>query len=179
MLKDLTPAQQAAIYLHVVGGFNDWAELFQIAEGKERYNKLTDKSKRQTVSLFRRSEKILEGIQDLKYKLGLKEKAIREDERNRAGETEPTKSAAEVEATNFLNLDEFLQYANQQANNVTDEKERRAWVELIGKYMSFKDRSEAEEVEIKRFYTPLECEKCEIYNKCRLCNLAECHKIDK
>lgn len=101
MLKDLTPAQQAAIYLHVVGGFNDWPELFQIAEGAERYNKLTDKSKRQTVSKFKRSDAINEGIQELKYILSLKEKKIREDER-RILETE-TRKTEEGEPINEKN----------------------------------------------------------------------------
>ena len=53
MIKDLTKPQQAAIYFHVVGGCNEWADLFQIAEGKERYNNLKDSAKGQTVSRWK------------------------------------------------------------------------------------------------------------------------------
>lgn len=175
MLKDLTPAQQAAIYLHVVGGFNDWAELFQIAEGKDRYNNLTDKSKRQTVSKFKLSDAINEGIQELRYILSLKEKQIREDER-KSLDTE-ARTAKEYdpinEKTNFLNLDEFLQYANQQANKIADEKEKRAWVEMIGKYMNFKESEEGETEQIKA-YLPIQCYSCELRKRCEACKYESC-----
>lgn len=175
MLKDLTPAQQAAIYLHVVGGFNDWPELFQIAEGKERYNKLTDKSKRQTVSKFKLSDAINEGIQELRYILSLKEKQLREDEKKiLETESRTTEEGDPInEKTNFLNLDEFLQYANQQANKITDEKEKRAWVEMIGKYMNFKESEEGETEQIKA-YLPLQCYSCELYKRCKACKFDVC-----
>lgn len=175
MLKNLTPAQQAAIYLHVVGGFKDWAELFQIAEGKERYNNLTDKSKRQTVSKFKRSDPINEGIQELRHILSLKEKEIREDERRQAeSETNKGSNLSDLnENINFLNLDEFLQYANQQANNISDEKEKRAWVEMIGKYMNFKESEEGETEQIKA-YLPIQCYSCELKKRCEACKFDVC-----
>ena len=175
MLKDLTPAQQAAIYLHVVGGFNDWSELFQIAEGAERYNKLTDKSKRQTVSKFKLSDAINEGIQDLRYILNLKEKQIREDERKiLETEARTTEEGNPInEKTNFLNLDEFLQYANQQANKIADEKEKRAWVEMSGKYMNFKESEEGETEQIKA-YLPIQCYSCDLRKRCEACKFDIC-----
>jgi len=178
MLKDLTPAQQAAIYLHVVGGFNDWTELFQIAEGKERYNKLTDKSKRQTVSKFKLSDAINEGIQELRYILTLKEKQIREDER-RILETEArTIEEGEPinEKTNFLDRDEFLQFLNSRANAITDDKLRNDILKMLSDNLRYKDTERDENNEIQRFYTPVNCESCEIYNKCKSCKATECTK---
>ena len=179
MLKDLTPAQQAAIYLHVVGGFKDWPELFQIAEGKDRYNKLTDKSKRQTVSKFKRSDAINEGIQELRYILSLKEKQIREDER-RVLETEKrkTEEGDQInEKTNFLDRDAFLQFLNDRANEIQDDKTRNDILKMLSDNLRYKDTERDENNEIQRFYTPVTCESCEIYKRCKDCKVSECPKM--
>lgn len=179
MLKDLTPAQQAAIYLHVVGGFNDWPELFQIAEGKERYNKLTDKSKRQTVSKFKLSDEINEGIQELRYILSLKEKKIREDERamRETETTEGTTVGKFNEKTNFLDRDEFLQFLNDRANQIQDDKTRNDILKMLSDNLRYKDTERDENNEIQRFYTPINCENCEIYKRCKGCTISECPKV--
>lgn len=176
MLKDLTPAQQAAIYLHVVGGFNDWPELFQIAEGKERYNKLTDKSKRQTVSKFKLSDAINEGIQELRYILSLKEKQIREDER-KIVETERTKGAKDQNfngSTNFLNREEFLQFLNERANEVKDDKQLTDTLKMISDNLRYKDSDKEGENEQIRAYLPLQCYSCELKRRCEACKFEVC-----
>ena len=81
----------------------------------------------------------------------------------------------ETEGINFLNLDEFLKYANNQANNIQDEKEKRAWVEMIGKYMNFKESDEQEQ-QIKA-YLPVVCSDCEIYKRCSDCS--GCYKLEQ
>ena len=120
MIKDLTKAQQAAIYLHVVAGCNEWADLFQIAEGTKRYNDLTDKSKGVTVSRWFNTHKIQEGIKAFK--------AIQEEQKQRilieyqrSQETEATKREGEQPDNgdvNFLDRDEFLQFLNSRANEI-------------------------------------------------------------
>lgn len=179
MLKDLTPAQQAAIYLHVVGGFNDWPELFQIAEGAERYNRLTDKSKRQTVSIYKRSDAINEGIQELRYILSLKEKKIREDERKvLETETRKTEEGEPInEKTNFLDRDEFLQFLNSRANAITDDKLRNDILKMLSDNLRYKDSERDENNEIQRFYMPIICENCEIYKRCKGCKVSECPEV--
>ena len=89
-----------------------------------------------------------------------------------------TKKAENANVTNFLNLDEFLTYANKQANTIQDEKERRNWVELIGKYMNFKEKDE-EATETKKYYIMKTCENCEIYQRCKDCNINNCPAVKK
>lgn len=169
MLENQDLNFQAAIYLHVYGNCNDWKQLYIIAVGFERFNKLSDNSKIQYVSKWKNSELVLFCIDELKKRKYLDEqnqikKAIQDSE------TETTKSK---DITNFLSLDEFLQYANEQANSITDEKERRAWVEMIGKYMNFKGSDEGETEQIKA-YLPVQCYNCAIYNRCKSCEFEAC-----
>lgn len=175
----ITERQKAALLFHVLTGCKDRETLFRIAEGDERCNKLKDSSKSQTFSTWFNSQTIQEALKEIIYKVEQEKKQIAEKatQEYRRKEIEGAKNGTIptiTEDLNFLDLETFLREANKQANQITDDKEKRAWLELIGKYMSFKDRNEADEVEIKRFYTPVECEKCEIYNKCKECKLSEC-----
>lgn len=171
MLKDLTPTQQAAIYYHVYSGCNDWKILYQIAEGEDRYNKLTDSSKRETVSRFKRSDKIQQGIQELIYIKGIQEKENTERiKRELITEAHNSQNPENLNNfVNFLNPDEFLKFASQKANEIQDEKDRREYLKMIANLMNYKD-SDREETEIQRFYTPVNCLECEIYKKCGSCS---------
>lgn len=182
MIKDITIQERAAAIAYVNSDDLNRYDLFIIAEGAERYNKLTDKSKKTIVNNWFNSHKIQELIKYYQDQKTQKENNIIATVRPAAdgdGENEATKTPTNpghLEPVNFLNLDEFLKYANIQANSIKDEKERRNWVELIGKYMNFKDKDEAESTEIKRYYIMKTCENCEIYNKCKSCTLSECPK---
>lgn len=180
-MENLNDLERAAICFHVFGGCNDKQILFKVAEGETRFNKLQNNknSLNVTVSRWWNLHKIQEGIKQYK---AIKDQKEREQAEliKKSLETETTESANDPrfnEDINFLDLENFLTEANKQANKIKDEKERRAWLELIGKYMSFKDRNDNESTEIKRFYTPIECQKCEIYNKCKGCTLSECPQL--
>lgn len=181
-MEKLNHQELAAICYHVLGGCNDKKILFQIAAGEIRYNKLKESSLQVTVSNWYKSHKIQEGIKQYKTIQEQKERErIDKIKSELSGVETESANGANVpgfkEDVNFLDLENFLTEANKQANKIKDDKERRAWLELIGKYMSFKDRNESETTEIKRFYTPIECQKCEIYNKCKGCTLSECPQL--
>ena len=175
MLKDLTPATQAAIYYHVVGGCNDFHVLFKIAEGEKRYNELKGNGKAVTVSKWKLSNVISDAIQELKYKIEIEDRKkidLYLQERETEGrQREPEQT--NLEGINFLDPDQFLQFANQQANTITDEKERRAYLEMIAKLMNYKDKDSEEQEQIKA-YLPVNCENCELYKRCKACNLDRC-----
>ena len=173
---NLTPAEKAAIYLHVIDNINDWKELYKIAIGEYKFNLLADNTKNRYVTTWKNSEKIKKGIDEIKIlfhgKLQeIKRKAVEEAQCNET-ETEKREEPKPIvqaqNAVNFLNPDEFLQFANDQANQITDEKERREYLKMIANLMNYKD-SDREETEIQRFYTPVNCLECEIYKKCGSC----------
>lgn len=175
--KELTPRQQAAIYLHVFGNVKDRKILFEIAEGAERLNKLKDSSVNMTLSKWYNSKLIQEGITAAKFWIHNHDQQQREIIKAEIMEAERAKKETEKspkESVNFLDLDEFLNYACEQANAIKDEKERRAWVELIGKYKNFKEGENTEEDTQIRAYLPLSCEDCELKKRCERCNFNKC-----
>lgn len=175
-MDQLNELEQAAICLHVLGGCNDKSKLFRIACGADRYNKLTDKSKGVTVSKWYNSQKIQEGINI--YKSVQERMKIELENEIIAGlETEKINTTKEndfSEKTNFLDRDEFLQFLNSRANAIQDDKLRNDILKMLSDNLRYKDTERDENNEIQRFYTPVTCENCTIYQKCKDCKMLNC-----
>jgi hypothetical protein len=177
-MKELTESEKAAIVYYVYTGCKDRKKLYIIAYGPEKANKLTEKSLPVILSKWFNSHKIQDGIRLYQEQKKIDERRIIEEfQRNQETEsTNGTTKPPTAEDINFLDPEEFLKHANQVANSCKDEKERRAWLEMIAKYMGYKDQNDSENTEIKRYYIMKTCETCEIYNKCRSCPVDVCPK---
>ena len=179
-MLELTHKEQAAILLHLIEGVNDRGKLFEIANEEKRVNKLktNEKSFNSSVSYWFRSHKIQEGIKYYQNLLEqIKNKAV-QDYLNSSDCTvarEPESKKQSRNDINFLNPEEFLQFANSQANEIQDEKERREYLKMIANLMNYKE-GDAEQTDIQRFYTPVICSECVIYQKCSRCNSETCKK---
>lgn len=178
-MDQLNEQEQAAICFHVLGGCNDKAMLFRIACGADRYNKLKDKSKGVTVSKWYNLPKIQDGIKI--YRSIQERKKIELENEIIAGlEIETTKGTEDsdyIEKTNFLDRDEFLQFLNHRANQIQDDKTRNDILKMLSDNLRYKDTERDENNEIQRFYTPITCENCPIYNKCKDCNISKCPEM--
>ena len=179
-MLELTPKEQAAILLHLIEGVNDRGKLFEIANDEKRVNKLktNEKSFNSSVSYWFRSHKIQEGIKYYQNLLEEKKNKVIQAYLNSSDCTvsrdlEPKKQSRND--INFLNPEEFLQFANSQANEITDEKERREYLKMIANLMNYKE-GDQEQTDIQRFYTPVICSDCSIYQKCKRCTLDTCSK---
>lgn len=181
--KTLTDTERASLIYKVVTNSEDWRLLYQLAHGIDKYNSLTDKTKQKAVSIWKNSIKIVEGLKSIEYEYRRKEEEKREQiteeikNQIQGAETEPTKGAtkkAHTEETDFLNRDEFLKFLNTRANEITDDKLRNDILKMLSDNMRYKESEKDENNEIQRFYTPITCENCEIYKRCKGCNLSSC-----
>lgn len=178
-MEILTDREQAAIVYHVFNGCNNKAVLFQIAEGPERYNKLSDKSKSVTASRWFNTVKIQDGIRNFKNIQEQQKKQIIQEYLNslETEAREPAPKEPEDIKTNFLDRDEFLQFLNDRANEITDDKTRNDILKMLSDNLRYKDTERDENNEIQRFYTPVVCSDCSIYRKCKDCTLSDCPRM--
>lgn len=65
---------------------------------------------------------------------------------------------------NFRDLDSFLNFCETQANLLTDEKDRQTYLKMISELMQYKNRDSTND-EIQRFYLPLSCQYCPLYQE--------------
>lgn len=175
-MENLTELERAAIIFHVYGGCKDRKILYQIAYGENKVNKLKTTSLDVMCGNWFRSHKIQSGI---KYFSTLKQEHESEIiNKYIAGlETETTKPnepKTRNNETNFLDRDEFLKFLNSRANEITDDKLRNDILKMLSDNLRYKDTDADETTEIQRFYTPVLCENCEIYKRCKGCTVSNC-----
>lgn len=178
-MATMTERQKAAILFHILTGCKDREILFRIAEGDDRCNKLKINSKSQTFSNWYNSQIIQEGIKETIYKIEqekkhIAEKAILEFRKN---ETETTKGGKDHNfngSTNFLNRDEFLQFLNERANEVKDDKQLTDTLKMISDNLRYKDSDKEGENEQIKAYLPIQCYSCELRKRCESCKLDVC-----
>lgn len=178
-MENLTELERAAIIFHIFGGCKDRKILYQIANGENKVNKLKPTSLDVMCGNWFRSHKIQSAI---KYFESLKQQHETEiiNKYISGLETESTKGTTEStqnEKTNFLDRDEFLQFLNSRANAIQDDKLRNEILKMLSDNLRYKDTERDENNEIQRFYTPVLCENCPIYNKCKDCNISKCPEM--
>lgn len=181
-MEDITKSEKAALYFQILERCNDWKEVYKIAIGEDRYNALTDKTKKTNTSRWKSSHKIQKAREEIEMIFKAKQQEIEErtKESNPSGETETTNRTTKNEVsekTNFLDRDEFLQFLNSRANEIKDDKLRNEILKMLSDNLRYKDTERDENNEIQRFYTPVNCQECAIYQKCKDCKLSNCPEM--
>ena len=168
--------EYAAIVFHIVENCNDWTKIYTIAKGPKSLNKASQDSINTMVYRWKNKPEIKKAIQELKQQYETKKENFKAA--IIAGvETEPTKGTNKkdtITKTNFLDRDEFLKFLNSRANEITDDKLRNDILKMLSDNLRYKDTDTDETTEIQRFYTPITCENCEIYKRCKGCTVSNC-----
>jgi hypothetical protein len=167
-MENLNDRTKAAIYYHVFAGITDRKVLFRIAEGDERANKLTEGSLKTSSTNWFKSHVIQTAISKLRKLKEHEENEIREkciaDLDYQAIQTE-AKIQDPENAVNFLDRDEFLKFLNDRANEIKDDKLRNDILKMLSDNLRYKDSENGENTDIQRFYTPILCQDCPLYQK--------------
>ena len=66
---------------------------------------------------------------------------------------------------NFLDRDEFLKFLNDRANEIKDDKLRNDILKMLSDNLRYKDSEAGENNDIQRFYTPILCQDCPLYQQ--------------
>lgn len=182
-MENITTRERAALLLHVLESFNNQIEIYKIAEDPERLNRLKDSTIKKQSSIWFNTPRIQDAIRLIRLEQVRKEEKIKQDYINSlescqdTEEAEKIKKIQDTEKTNFLDRDEFLSFLNKRANQITDDKLRNDILKMLSDNLRYKDTERDENNEIQRFYTPVVCSDCSIYNKCKNCTLSECPRL--
>lgn len=173
-IRQLNDLEKAALLYKFYNGVKSFEPAF-ILSHPERAQRVTANSLKTLVSAWKRSPEVQNYLQDLN--LTDKARAARitgqrnttsnrttdnETRRDETGKEE--KGIFPDDFTNFQNVQEFLNYCTNQANRLTDEKERQFYLKMISDLMQYKETDKGQN-DIQRFYTPLQCSNCPLYKE--------------
>ena len=162
---NLTPGERAAIYLHIFENLNDRRTLYSIAFGSEKCKTLNENSLKTMSSNWFKSFRIQNFIKEFKQNQDKQTEILTNEitERVKTETTNQLNQKNQDENINFLDRDEFLQFLNSRANEITDDKLRNDILKMLSDNLRYKDGENDENNEIQRFYTPLLCKDCQLY----------------
>lgn len=164
MKEEANDREKAAIIYHLYAGCNDWQRIYIIAHDGEQRKIAQDKYLTQNASRWKRSYKIQALLAEL-----TKQKVMQEADRER----EIEKKARESERKNINaeqgkpDIIDYADPANQRAklnelvNRASDPGEALDALKVIIAGQR-DDKQAAREQQTQRFYTPKQCEGCEI-----------------
>ena len=172
--KELTEREKAIIFWAVYSGCHDWKKIYQLSRpgDPDKYN-INAVSIPATVSRWKHSKRVSDYYNKIRteYDNAQTAQAVRtarqtttedgeRDDGNGNGKTETKKGkAAQIDFTDKAAL---LEYLNKKANDITDEKQRTDYIKMIADLVKIKDNNDGKN-EINRFYMPLRCQDCKIY----------------
>lgn len=186
--KKLTEREQALILYSVFCQDEDIRKVYRLTradEGKTlkdintsayrwRHNEVVEKAFEDASIMFNAFKQRLqdEAIKDYTnklYDLRQRQKAregIEEVEKGVEGE-EVIKELERLgnDLIDFTDRNEFLQYLNERANRVTDDKQKTETLKMLSDLLRFKEDKAEGTNDIQRFYTPMTCKGCELYKR--------------
>jgi len=160
--RETTIREKAAVIYGLITGVRDLSTFYMIAKGDARKIYNPDSLKSAGSKLYKS-----EAIQT--YLTQAREIAARFVQEQTKGETGTEKGKAgeafTLQNVNFTNPAEFIEYLNKQANNLTEERDKREYLKMLSDLLRFKEGNSAQNNEVQRFYTPLSCQNCALYKQ--------------
>lgn len=166
-IKNISLREKAAIIYSIITGITDNVTFYTIAKGSDNYinkdsysnmgSKL--KSKDHIKQYYTEAQNIIDNyitsrIKQLQYN----------DNLDSSSNNNGLVDSFTIKNINFTNPTEFIQYLNDQANNIQDEKTKREYLKMLADLLRFKETGNDPGNDIQRFYTPVTCKNCLLYN---------------
>ena len=112
-----------------------------------------------TASMWKRGKKVTAIFESVKNEIERKRVKMAE-------ELSHDKNGNLSQIVDFTDKSEFIKYLNQAANRITDDKLKNDILKMLSDHLDFKDESKRDESnQIQRFYLPLRCQDCNLYQE--------------
>ena len=168
-LSSLTEREQAILIWAAVSGITDWKRIYILSRDASAREYAPPKNFAKIVSEWKHRDRVMNffleqrQIQELRIANAVEAKAKRDRKEKEQKERDAERTARNgTSRIDFLNRAELLEHLNDQANLTDDVKVRTDLLKMISDLLRMKE-DDRKEVDLQRFYMPLKCNACKLY----------------
>lgn len=166
--RDLTDREKVAIIAFVADSTITFEDAYKISRDTS-YKEIKDKDKRAVANNWWRQQRIMNFVknQQIKFNAIIEEKAkelLKSEKWRKSQIGEINEKTGNLD---FTDRNTFINFLSDQVNSLDDEDPlKKDYLKMISDNLQFKTNAfDKNEDDIQRFYTPLHCRECKLYQK--------------
>jgi len=166
--RDLTDREKVAIIAFVADSTITFEDAYKISRDTS-YKEIKDKDKRAVANNWWRQQRIMNFVknQRIKFDAIVEEKAKELLKNEKWRKSQIGEINEKTGNLDFTDRNTFINFLSDQVNSLDDEDPlKKDYLKMISDNLQFKTNAfDKNEDDIQRFYTPLHCRECKLYQK--------------
>jgi hypothetical protein len=166
--RDLTDREKVAIIAFVADSTITFEDAYKISRDTS-YKEIKDKDKRAVANNWWRQQRIMNFVknQQIKFNAIIEEKAKELLKNEKWRKSQIGEINEKTGNLDFTDRNTFINFLSDQVNSLDDEDPlKKDYLKMISDNLQFKTNAFDKNVDdIQRFYTPLHCRECKLYQK--------------
>lgn len=166
--RDLTDREKVAIIAFVADSTITFEDAYKISRDTS-YKELKDKDKRAVANNWWRQQRIMNFVknQRIKFDAIVEEKAKELLKNEKWRKSQIGEINEKTGNLDFTDRNTFINFLSDQVNSLDDDDPlKKDYLKMISDNLQFKTNAfDKNEDDIQRFYTPLHCRECKLYQK--------------
>jgi hypothetical protein len=166
--RDLTDREKVAIIAFVADSTITFEDAYKISRDTS-YKEIKDKDKRAVANNWWRQQRIMNFVknQQIKFNAIIEEKAKELLKNEKWRKSQIGEINEKTGNLDFTDRNTFINFLSDQVNSLDDEDPlKKDYLKMISDNLHFKTNAfDKNEDDIQRFYTPLHCRECKLYQK--------------
>lgn len=166
--RDLTDREKVAIIAFVADSTITFEDAYKISRDTS-YKEIKDKDKRAVANNWWRQQRIMNFVknQRIKFDAIVEEKAKELLKNEKWRKSQIGEINEKTGNLDFTDRNTFINFLSDQVNSLDDEDPlKKDYLKMISDNLQFKTNAfDKNEDNIQRFYTPLHCRECKLYQK--------------
>lgn len=177
--KKLTTREKAVLYMHVFGGVDDWRELYAAAAPVPEKDALKDINVSVYASKWKCTPKVKDYIKELQriklaQEMTIEQRAAdqaRKEENEKQEDTGGSEQSdnkgkrTKTAVVDYSNPENRKQLYNEVIRDAIDDPKTRLDAAKVFEQLQKDDKQAAKDQQQQRFYIPLTCKVCPLYEK--------------
>lgn len=166
--RDLTDREKVAIIAFVADSTITFEDAYKISRDTS-YKEIKDKDKRAVANNWWRQQRIMNFVknQQIKFNAIIEEKAKELLKNEKWRKSQIGEINEKTGNLDFTDRNTFINFLSDQVNSLDDEDPlKKDYLKMISDNLQFKTNAfDKNEDDIQRFYTPLHCRECKLYQR--------------